>query len=169
MPEGSPSTTLPAGWHWYEAKPAATDTNAGFKLGVPDGWQVHEGSNSLQYFVESPANATFFEIDLTPHTFSQMVPEAWYLAKETAQKGYFTGRADQTVRAVHIRNRPGAAWGFTWQQSGVGRTRALDLLYIAATTAGSQSYALYMTAPDTAFNGNLHTFIEAVRTFQPVP
>ena len=164
---GAASNALPTGWHWYEVKPAATGTADGFKVAIPDGWQVHESSKALQYFMESPANATFLEVDLTPHTFSDMVTEAEYLAKVTEKKGEFLPRADQTIRAAKIRGQAGAAWGFRWKQSGVGWTRALDLMYIAHTPAANQSFALYMTAPDAQFNGDLATFTEEVRTFQP--
>ena len=42
-------------------------------------------------------------------------------------------------------------------------------MYIARTPAGQQSFALYMSSPDTAFDGSLATFTEEMRTFQPVP
>jgi tRNA A-37 threonylcarbamoyl transferase component Bud32 len=165
---GAASNVLPTGWHWYEAKPAATGTADGFKVAIPDGWQVHESSNALQYFMESPANATFLEVDLTPHTYSNMVAEAGYLAKVTETKGEFLPRAAQSIRPVKIRGQAGSAWSFRWKQPDVGWTRALDLMYIAHTSAANQSFALYMTAPDAQFNGDLATFTEAVRTFQPV-
>jgi hypothetical protein len=165
---GTASTgSLPSGWRWYTASAAATGTNAGFKLAIPDSWQVY--SKGSGYLFEAPGNDTFLQVDLTPHTKSSMVAEARYLASLTQKQGKFPGYQDQSVRPVNIRNSPGAAWGFTWQDPTLGRVRALDLMYIARTSAGQQSFALYMSSPDPAFNGNLATFTEEMRTFQPVP
>ena len=42
-------------------------------------------------------------------------------------------------------------------------------MYNARTSAGQQSFALYMSSPDAAFTGNLATFTGEMRTFQSVP
>jgi eukaryotic-like serine/threonine-protein kinase len=161
------SGSLPSGWRWYTATAATTGTNAGFKLAIPDSWQLY--SKGSGYLFEAPGGDTFLQVDLTPHTKSSMVAEARYLAMLTQRQGKFPGYQDQSIRPVNIRNSPGAAWGFTWQDPELGRVRALDLMYIAPTSAGQQSFALYMSSPDAAFNGNLATFTEEMRTFQPVP
>ena len=98
-----------------------------------------------------------------------MLAEARYLAQLTQRQGKFPGYSDQSIRPVNIRNSAGAAWGFTWQDSTLGRIRALDLMYNARTPAGAQSFALYMSSPNAAFTGNLAAFTEEMRTFQPVP
>ncbi len=164
---GAASTgPLPSGWRWYTVPAAAAGTNAGFKLAIPSGWQVYAKGNG--YYFEAPGGNTFLQIDLTPHTKYSMVAEARYLAGLTQKEGKFPGYANQTIRAANIRGYAGAAWGFTWQDPTLGRIRALDLMYIARTLAGQQSFALYMSSPDTAFDGSLATFTEEMRTFQPV-
>ena len=107
---------------------------------------------------EAPGNDTFLQVDLTPHTKSSILVEARYLAILTQRQGKFPGYQDQSIRAVNIRNSAGAAWSFTWQDSTLGRIRALDLMYVTRTSAGPQSFTLYMSSPNAAFNGNLATF-----------
>lgn len=165
---GTASTgPLPAGWHWYTRTAAAAGTNAGFTLAIPDSWQVSNRGSG--YYFEAPGGDTFLQVDLTPHTKSPMVAEAKYLALLTQKQGKFPDYAGQSIRAADIRNTPGAAWSFTWQDPTLGRVRALDLMYIANTPAGDQSFALYMSAPSAAFSGSLATFTEEMRTFRPVP
>jgi hypothetical protein len=165
---GAVSDVLPTGWYWYSLTAATAGTNAGFKLAIPDGWQVSRGAG-LRWYLRDPGSSTFLQVDLTPHTYSSMLTEARYVAARSLQENLFPGYADQTIRPATIRGRAGAAWGFTWQDSGVGQLRALDLMYIAKTKAGTQSFALYMSSPAASFDSNLATFTEEVRTFRPVP
>jgi tRNA A-37 threonylcarbamoyl transferase component Bud32 len=161
---------LPSGWQWYTLPASQAGTYAGFKLAIPDSWQVsYTNSQRESFYLEAPGNDTFLNVDLTPHTKSSMVAEAYYLARVTRQQGRFPGYANQSIRPINTRNFHGAAWSFTWQNPKLGRVRALDLMFIAQTSAGQQSYALYMSSPDDAFNGNLTTFTQEMRTFQPVP
>jgi hypothetical protein len=164
---GVASTALPAGWQWYTASAKTLGTNAGFKLAIPDGWNAYPKGAGVLF--EAPGNDTFLQVDLTPHTKSSMLAEARYLAELTQRQGKFPGYSDQSIRSVNIRNSAGAAWGFTWQDATLGRIRALDLMYNARTSAGQQSFALYMSSPDAAFTGNLATFTGEMRTFQSVP
>ena len=164
---GVASTTLPAGWQWYTASAKTLGTDAGFKLAIPDGWNAYPKGDGVLF--EAPGNDTFLQVDLTPHTKSSMLAEARYLAILTQRQGKFPGYQDQSIRAVNIRNSAGAAWSFTWQDPTLGRIRALDLMYVARTSAGPQSFALYMSSPNAAFNGNLATFAGEIRTFRSVP
>jgi eukaryotic-like serine/threonine-protein kinase len=164
---GVASIALPAGWQWYTASAKTLGTNAGFKLAIPDGWNAYPKGAGVLF--EAPGNDTFLQVDLTPHTKSSMLAEARYLAQLTQRQGKFPGYSDQSIRSVNIRNSAGAAWGFTWQDSTLGRIRALDLMYNARTSAGQQSFALYMSSPDAAFTGNLATFTGEMRTFQSAP
>ncbi len=162
---GVASTALPAGWQWYTASAKTLGTNAGFKLAIPDGWNAYPKGGGVLF--EAPGNDTFLQVDLTPHTKSSMLAEARYLAE--LEQGKFPGYQNQSIRPVNIRNSAGAAWSFTWQDSTLGRIRALDLMYNARTSAGQQSFALYMSSPNAAFTGNLATFTGEMRTFQAVP
>jgi len=71
---------------------------------------------------------------------------------------------------VKIRGMAAAAWQFTWREPGSGiRLRVLDLMCIAQTSAGPQSYALYLSAPASDWHHSLATFDTELRTFRPVP
>jgi hypothetical protein len=168
---GTASTgPLPSGWQWYTVPASKAGTNAGFKLAMPDAWQVsYSNAEPDSYYLKAPGNNTFMNIDLTPHTKSSMVAEAYYLAQVTRDQGKFTGYGHQSIRPIDARGFEGAAWSFTWQSSKLGQMRALDLMYIAQTSAGQQSFTLYMSWPGDAFGTTLATFTEEVRTFQPVP
>jgi hypothetical protein len=159
---------LPAGWTWYTASASSMGTSAGFKLAIPDGWQPARESTGRGYLFEAPGGATLLQVDLTPHTFADMVKEAHYLSQEAPKQGKFPGYADEVIRATPVRGRVGASWGFTWQDSKLGEVRSLDLMYIAQTSGGPQSFALYMTSPASTFNSYLHDFTEEMRTFRPV-
>jgi hypothetical protein len=166
---GAPSNgPLPAGWSWYTAPASSMGTTAGFKLAIPDGWQASRESTGRGYLFQAPGGGTFLQIDLTPHTFADMVKEAHYLSLEGPKEGKFPGYGNQEIRATPVRGQAGASWGFTWQDPKAGQIRSLDLMYIAPTSGGNQSFALYMTSPVPAFSSYLHTFTEEMRTFRPV-
>jgi hypothetical protein len=168
---GTASTgPLPRGWHWYNLPASQAGTNAGFKVAIPDSWQVADNSSQREsFYLEAPGNDTFLNVDLAQHTKSSMVAEAHYLAQVTQEQGKFPGYTNQSIQPINTRNFRGAAWSFTWQNPKLGRVRALDLLFIAQTSAGQQSYALYMSSPDDVFSANLASFTQEMLTFQPVP
>ncbi len=159
--------TPPAGYHFVTESAATLGSTAGFTVAVPDTWKVSTRGTGV--VAEAPGGSTFLQIDLTPHTYANMLVEARYLAGLTQQQGKFPGYAGLGIRAVNIRGGHGAAWEFSWQSPSAGRVRALDLVYIASTPAGRQSFAVYMSSPATAWNGNVAAFDEAMRTFRPVP
>jgi hypothetical protein len=160
---------LPAGWTWYTVPASSMGTSAGFKLAIPDGWQPAQESSGRGYVFQAPGGGTLLQVDLTPHTFADMVKEAHYLSLEAPKQGKFPGYGNQVIRATPVRGQAGASWSFTWQDSKAGQIRSLDLMYIAPTSGGPQSYALYMTSPAPAFSSYLRTFTEEMRTFRPVP
>ena len=165
---GAPSTgPLPAGYHFLTVPAAELGSTAGFTVAIPDKWTaVTKGTGKT---IEAPDGITFLQIDLTPHTFTNMIAEARYLSVRTRQQGHFPGYVGLGIRPAGIRGGDGAAWAFTWLDPSEGRLRVLDLLYIASTSAGPQSYALYLSSPATAWNSNLPAFDEAMRTFRPIP
>ena len=92
---------------------ATLGSTAGFTVAVPDTWKVStKGTATL---AEAPSGSTFLQIDLTPHTYRNMVVEAHYLAALTQRQGKFPGYRGLGIRAVNIRGGRGAAWEFTWQ------------------------------------------------------
>ena len=161
------ATAVPAGFHTVTVSAATLGSTAGFRLAVPDTWNVRTQGSAM--FAEAPGDRTFLQVDLTRHTYSAMLAEARYLADLTQRQGKFPGYHPLGIHAANIRDSSGAAWAFTWQNPNVGLVRALDLLYIAPTPAGQQSFALYMSAPAGSWNEPVAAFDEEMRTFQPVP
>jgi eukaryotic-like serine/threonine-protein kinase len=158
---------VPTGYRTLTVPASEFNTTDGFAMAIPGSWVVSTQGTGV--IAEAPGGSAFLQIDLTPHTFPDMVAEARYLAAVTQRQGKFPGYADQIIRAINLRGAAGAAWAFTWQEPSLGRVRALDLIYDASTPNGRQSYALYLSSPATAWTSNLGVFDEAMRTFRPSP
>jgi eukaryotic-like serine/threonine-protein kinase len=159
------SGALPAGWATFTHQAAGTEA-AGFTIAKPTNWtQVTSGAQT--YLRDPSANANIL-IDLTPHTFPHdMVREAKYIRDQSLTQNRFPGYHELGLSAETIRGQPGAWWKFTWVDNGVTQ-EAIDLLFVLPTSAGSQSYALYMTAPASMWSQMRPTFDEQVETFAPL-
>jgi hypothetical protein len=72
------------------------------------------------------------------------------------------------MASMLVRGASGAWWNFTWNNKGV-QQEALDVLFVAHTSAGPQSCSLYMTAPVSKFDQMRPVFDIEVETFKPVP
>jgi serine/threonine protein kinase len=160
-----PPSSRPAGYATY-SQPAASGEKAGFTLAAPTSWT--KSTSGYQTHVKDPSvSNTDLLVDLTPHTYmSDMLQEAVYIRNRSESS--FPGYQQVGLARLTIRGRPGAWWKFTWNDQGVPQT-AIDLLYVAQTSAGPQSYALYMTAPTSIWSqAQLKSvFDEMIETFQP--
>jgi hypothetical protein len=159
------TATLPAGFGTY-SQPAAADEKAGFSLAAPTSWKA--STTGYQTYLRDPtlANVNLL-VDLTPHThMNDMVAEATYIRNNS--KARFPGYKQLGLAALTIRGQPGSYWKFTWDDAGV-QQEAIDLLYVAQTSAGPQSYALYMTAPVSEWSQMRPVFDEQMETFNPMP
>jgi hypothetical protein len=105
-------------------------------------------------------------IDLTPHTYPGMLREAQYIERQSIP--HFPGYQRVGLGAINIRGTAGSYWKFTWMKAGVEQ-QAIDLLFVSQTSAGPQSYALYMTAPYNIFDQIRPIFDEEAETFATVP
>ncbi len=157
---------LPAGWT-TRTRPATGTEAAGFTIAAPSNW-TSSASGYQNYLYDPSANANIL-IDLTPHTFpNDMLREARYIKHQSLAQNRFPGYLDMGLQAETIRGRPGAWWKFIWVDKGVDQ-EAIDLLFVLHTPAGPQSYALYMTAPQSMWNQMRPKFDEMVETFTPLP
>jgi hypothetical protein len=162
-----PIAAPPAGYQAYNLSSTTAGTTAGFRIGYPTGWAVRPVSTVRIQFTDPGLNA-YLRVDLTPHTFTNMLAEAQYIEQQSLAKHYFPGYQRVGLARLNIRGTPGAYWKFTWNDNGV-RQEALDLLYIANTSAGQQSYALYFTAPAGSWTAMHKYFNVEAATFAPVP
>ena len=158
---------LPAGWHTV-AVHATGSQKAGFSIGAPTSWSQDTSGN--QTTLRDPSANANILIDLTPHTFpNDMLREAQYIRNQSLAQNRFPGytQVGGGLAAVTIRGTPGAYWKFKWIDNGV-QQEAIDLLFVLHTSAGAQSYALYMTAPASMWNQMRPIFDEAAETFTPL-
>ena len=156
---------LPSGFTSI-SQPALANETAGFSLAAPTNWT--ESTSGYQTYLKDPAEPnTNILIDLTPHTYpNDMLREARYVAARSISG--FPGYQQLGLAAINIRGTPGSFWKFSWDKAGV-QQEAIDLLFVLHTSAGPQSYALYMTAPENIFAQIRPIFDEEVETFATVP
>jgi serine/threonine protein kinase len=155
---------LPSGFT-TTSQPAAANETAGFSIAAPTSWQ--KTTNGYQTYLQDPADPnTNILIDLTPHTYQDMLQEAQYIEQRSISR--FPGYHRVGMAATNVRGTTGSWWKFTWNNKGV-QQEALDVLFVAHTSAGPQSYALYMTAPVSKFDQMRPTFDEDVETFATLP
>ncbi len=161
-----PLTGPPAQGYRSYPQAAAGQENAGFTIDLPTTWTTASGSTAFQTYLTDPAGTDVnMLVDLTPHTYSNMVQEARYI--EAQSRPRFPGYQRVNLEPLTIRGTPGSYWKFTWMNNGVQQT-ALDLLFVLNTTSGQQSYALYATAPTSMWQQLQPVFDEELRTFAPL-
>ena len=164
-PINKPATgSLPSGFT-MTSQPAASNETAGFTIAVPPNWQ--KSTSGYQTYLTDPADSnTNVLIDLTPHTYPDMLREAQYIEAQSIPR--FPGYHRVGMAATPVRGTTGAWWKFTWNKKGV-QQEALDLLFVLHTSAGPQSYALYVTAPESKFDQMRPIFDEEAETFATLP
>jgi serine/threonine protein kinase len=155
---------LPSGFTMTE-QPAASNETAGFTIAAPTSWK--KSTSGYQTYLTDPADPnTNILVDLTPHTYPDMLREAQYIESQSVP--HFPGYKRVGMAATNIRGTTGSWWKFTWNKKGV-QQEALDLLFVIHTPAGPQSYALYVTAPESKFDQMRPVFDEEVETFATLP
>ena len=155
---------LPSGFTTV-MQPAAANEAAGFSIAAPTTWK--ETTSGYQTYLRDPTDPnTNILIDLTPHTYPDMLREAQYIESQSLPR--FPGYQRVGMAATPIRGTSGAWWKFTWTNAGV-KQEALDLLFVLQTSKGPQSYALYVTAPESKFNQERPIFDEEVERFAQLP
>ncbi len=157
---------LPAGYSWYALPAASAGTAAGFRMAMPDGWS--SGRNGLATYLRNPSGAGFLEVDLTPHTKTNNLVQARWLQMMSLRQHRFPGYRPISLRPVRILGSAGAVWTFSWAERGVGRLIAQDYLFSAPASQGTQSYAVYGSAPAPDWPQTAQALRQAIRTFQPL-
>ena len=156
--------SLPSGFT-MTSQPAASNEKAGFTIAVPPNWQ--KSTSGHQTYLTDPTDSnTNVLVDLTPHTLPNMLREAQYIEAQSIPR--FPGYHRVGMAATSVRGTAGAWWKFTWNKKGV-QQEALDLLFVLNTSAGPQSYALYVTAPESKFDQMRPIFDEEAETFATLP
>ena len=160
-----PLTGAPApGYRSYQ-KTASGQEKAGFGIAAPTTWTTSTNGAFETYLTDPAASNVNMLVDLTPHTYSNMLQEAQYVERQSIAK--FPGYHRVNLEPLTIRGTAGSFWKFTWTENGVQQT-ALDLLFVLNTASGPQSYALYATAPSSKWQQLQPVFDEELRTFAPL-
>ncbi|HLJ98390.1 MAG TPA: hypothetical protein VKU39_00630, partial [Streptosporangiaceae bacterium] len=160
-----PVGTIPAGYRIDQRTGTDAGTTAGFSIGYPSsGWSKSDnGVNSVLRL----SAATYTRIDLTTHTYpNDMLAEARYI--RDASMVNHPGYHEIALGRMTIRGASGAYWEFIWDDNGV-KEQWLDLVWVANTPAGSQSYALLFAAPQSAWTQMSSTFAAQAQSFQTNP
>ena len=152
---------LPAGWTTFTHHASNGETE-GFKIASPDNWT--DSGHGHQTSLTNPSGNVSLIIDLTQHTYpNDMLAEAKYIRQQSLAQGRFPGYASLGLTSTNVRGTQGAYWKFTWQDGNV-RQEAIDFVFVL----DGQSYALYFTAPASAWTATHPIFDEQAETFMPV-
>jgi serine/threonine protein kinase len=162
----NPSPVVPAGWKTVRVSAAAAKSAwAGFSIGLPPGWTVSRAG--LATDLHGPHNMVL-EVDLTPHHYQNMLKEAQYIEAQAVPK--WTGYQLLNLGTVPVRSTSGAIWQFDRTTASGLTVAADDILFIKPTSAGPQSYAVYIRAPSDGWGKKyLPVFDEILPTFQTLP
>ena len=164
----SATGTLPSGFQAYSVSAGTAGTTAGFQVAYPSSWNVQR-TTAVRTRFQYPALNAYLLVDMTRHTYpNDMLAEARYIERQSLAKGSFPGYQRLEMARLNIRGRPGAYWKFQWNDSGTEQ-EVLDLMYVANTSAGQQSYALLFTAPKAQWNALHVDFDPEAQTFAPLP
>jgi len=161
----NPSSTIPAGWTVEKVQPSDANTTAGFSVDIPPGWVVQRAGEATRF---TGPGGLFMNIDLTAHTYPNMVTEATYIERQSmpAHPGYTRVH----LQAVPIRGTTGAFWQYTWTPPGRVKLLADDILFIKPTPAGAQSYAIEIRGHNNGWGQRwLPMFEQILSTFQTIP
>lgn len=160
-----PAAGTPLGYQLFMLSAADAGTVAGFQIDTPATWSTVRSSARRSFFY-APLHQRFLNVDLTTHTYPDMLTEAEHIEAGQVARGKFPGYRRITMERTQIRGFPAAIWEFSWQNSAGIQMHGADLLFIAKTAAGDQSYALFMVAPERAWLSTMRTFARELRTFQ---
>src|SRR5204863_9856712 len=104
--------SLPSGFT-MTSQSAASNETAGFPIAVPRNWQ--KSTSGHQTYLTDPTDSnTNVLIDLTPHTYPDMMQEAQYIEKQSIP--HFPGYKRVGMAAKEMRGTTGSWRKFTWNK-----------------------------------------------------
>jgi tRNA A-37 threonylcarbamoyl transferase component Bud32 len=157
----------PPGFQWEQVSAASLGSTAGFKIAIPDAWQLNR--DNLLTYLQAPPGSPYIEVDVTPFAYPGPLREASYLEAQAQADHIYHLYHRLAMSSASFRAAPAAIWRFRWQQPGVGPVGVLEVLGTLPTSAGPQSYALAVSAPAAQFATARVIFRTALQTFTPLP
>lgn len=152
----SPASEIPDGWH-------RVDDPAGFSLVVPEGWERQVNEGQIDYTPDNGAHRIRISVDPDPdfdHPYLHMENMEEQLS--TRLPGYQRVGMERNT----FRDRPGALWEFTWNETKdhPGPRHGIDQIYYGGT--GGPEYALYLTAPQEGWEASREKFDIMLRSWR---
>ncbi len=147
---------LPAGYYRFT-------NSTGFSIGVPDGWHIsHQGH---YVYVTDPSDSNvYLLIDQSDHPKPN--PLADWEQQAANRKDSYPGYHLISLRSVNYPQAEKAAdWEFTYDRNGV----LVHILNRNILANDSHAYALYWSAPESAWSADYHYFQVFAATFRPAP
>lgn len=163
---GAPASP-PLGYRWLTVTAADAGSAAGFRTAVPVTWKVT--TDGLVTYLDAAVGNAAIEIDLTAFRYAQPLREAQYLQASAIARGTYPGYKRVSLTAGTFLGSPAASWRFNWRQGILGKVSELETLAATPVPAGTQDYALTVSAPALGFPAAHTVFNEVLRTFQPLP
>jgi eukaryotic-like serine/threonine-protein kinase len=132
----------------------------GFSIAMPAGWTVsHQGGDA---YLTPPSGAMFLLIDQSDHPLPD--PLANWQQQEANRRSTYPGYHRVRLVAISYPQAEKAAdWEFTYYRGGV-LTHVINRNVLANAR---HAYALYWSAPQAEWAGQLPVFTVLARTFQP--
>jgi eukaryotic-like serine/threonine-protein kinase len=158
----------PPGYAWHTFAAARLGTAAGFAIAVPAQWQAHLRGQAV-YLAPAGGGGEGIEVSLASFTATTPATEARQEQAAAIAAGRYPGYHRTAIEPTRFRGRPAAAWRFTWRSGALDRTTVLSLLVTLPTSAGSQPYAVTVSAPTPHFPAARKVFNTALTTFRPLP
>jgi serine/threonine protein kinase len=164
---GTAGVPPPAGYEWHTVAAASLGTTAGFVIAAPDAWQLRTRGQNV--FLDPPAGRAQIEISLSPFRYERPVREARDQQAAALAADEYPGYRKVAIEAADFRGTAAASWRFNWKPPGQARTAVLAILVDLPTSAGSQPYALSVSAPSASFAAAKSVFARTLSTFQALP
>jgi serine/threonine protein kinase len=151
---GSGTTPVPAGYYRFT-------NSTGFSIAVPAGWRVsHDGH---YVYIQNPSDPSAYLLIDQSNT-PKPNPLADWEQQAANRQGTYPGYHLIRLQSVRYPQAEKAAdWEFTYNRNG----QAVRVLNRNVLANADHAYALYWTAPDSAWTADYHFFQVFAGTFQP--
>jgi tRNA A-37 threonylcarbamoyl transferase component Bud32 len=164
---GVADSAPPAGYQWHTVTAASLGTTGGFVIAAPDGWQLR--TQGQMAYLEPAAGRAYLEVSLSPFAYPGPVAEARYQQATALAAHEYPGYRGAVIQPTEFMGASAASWRYSWKAAGAARTSVLAILVTLPTSAGSQPYALRVSAPSAYFAAARVDFEKALPTFRPLP
>jgi hypothetical protein len=166
----TPSDAVPPGYTTVTIQPSDSQTTAGFSIDIPPGWTETRPSALVVRLTDGNGDRVM-DIDLTQHTYPNMVTEANYVSQQSVAEHKFPDYHLAHLSGEPVQGTAGAFWQFTYLPASAKVTyRADDIFWIAQTSAGPQSFAIFFKAPDKGWNAKFKPVFETIlHSFKTIP